>query len=451
MSIRYTKGKLVEGTSNKTYRIEKELSVGGFATSYLAYASNGKKVFLKQYKSPSIMVPWYKEYKAYQTELKRRITGNPQLAERTYEFVDFFERDKAFIQVFGFIEDGKDLKTYLDDGKMSVHERYTFASLLLYTLKLFHDAGIIHTDLKPDNVYLMPSSAKSGFTLKLIDFDFTVLEGKKAPWDGEMNYCGSPRYMSPEHLTGKVPEKRSDVFTAALMCYELLAQRHPYPEDEDAYAEAAKAGHPPKPNFIVPATPETDALGNLLMKALSAKASDRPFIGDLHAALLKTRSAFLGETNPSSSTMPSPPPERGTITTPASAPTTKPVFHPVEVTKPSALVLPRQIGLSLQGAEGIDWFKMSSTFGRHSQVSATASIQQYLPDCQFSLRRDGSRWFAVPPSAPPTNMTLVNGKELTEPVELLEGDTICLGSRKDASRRDLFPMKVHFKEPTSPA
>lgn len=476
MAIRYTKGKLVECVANRTYRIEKDLSTGQFAVSYLAFTQDGKKVFLKQYKSPSVLVPWYDGYKAYQTELKRRITGNPQLVERTYEFIDFFERDRAFIQVFGFIEGGKDLKTYLEEGKMSVKERYTFASLLLYTLKLFHDAGIIHTDLKPDNVYLMPSSAKIGFNLKLIDFDFTVLEGKKAPWDGEMNYCGTPRYMSPEHLTGKVPEKRSDVFTAALMLYELLAQGHPYPDEEDAYAEAAKAGNPPKPVFIVPSTPETDALAALMMNALSAHAADRPFIGDLHAAILKARSSFLGarpsggngtfppaggsgtrpspKTGTGGDTRPAPrPPTRpsGTEPTPPSRPIPGPRSRPVPKTAPASAPLPRQLGLSLDGAEGIDWFKTSSTFGRHSQVTATQQILKYLPDFQFSLRRNGSQWLILPPYEPPTNMTLVNGVELTEPVELHEGDVICLGSRKDASRRNLFPMTVHFKEATAPA
>ena len=470
MAIRYTKGKTIEGSSGRTYRIEKDLSTGQFAVSYLAYASDGKKVFLKQYKSPSVLVPWYEGYKSYQTELKRLITGNPQLVERTYEFIDFFERDRAFIQVFGFIEGGKDLKTYLDEGRMSVRERYTFASLLLYTLKLFHDAGIVHTDLKPDNVYLMPSSAKIGFNLKLIDFDFTVLEGRNAPWDGEMNYCGTPRYMSPEHLTGKIPEKRSDVFTAALMCYELLAQGHPYPEEEDAYPEAAKSGNPPKPMFIVPETPETDALGALLMKALSSRASDRPFIGDLHAAILKARTSFLdglpsggsGAKAPASGsgdTVPSlgPKPGSGTRlaprpsgTKPSTSPAPKPPSRPIPKTAHASAPLPRQIGLSLEGAEGIDWFKTNSMFGCHSQVSATQSILKYLPDCQFSLLRDGSKWFVIPPAVPPTNMTLVNGTELTKPVELLEGDTICLGSRKDPSRRNLFPMKVHFKEATSP-
>lgn len=453
MAIRFIKGTLVEGVANRTYRIEKDISTGQFAVSYLAYTQDGKKVFLKQYKSPSVLVPWYENYKKYQTELKRRITRDPQLSERTYEFIDFFENEKirSFIQVFGFIEGGKDLKKYLEEGKMSIKERYTFASLLLYTLKLFHDAGIVHTDLKPDNVYLMPSSAKIGFNLKLIDFDFTVLEGKKAPWDGEMNYAGTPHYMSPEHLTGKVPEKRSDVFTATLMLYELLAQGHPYPEDVDAYAEAAKAGQPPKPEFIVPSTPETDALGALMMKALSSRASDRPFIEELHSAILKARPSFLGETGPFSGTESSSKPDRDNTTTPAPAPPPNPAPSPASETRQATSALPVQIGLSLQGAEGIDWFKTSSDFGRHSQVSATASIQQYLPDCQFSLRREGSTWFATPPPQQPRNMTLVNGVELSAPIELHEGDVICLGSRKDASRRNLFPMTVHFKGSASPA
>ena len=257
------------------YTIERVLNTGNFAVSYAARAEGGRRVFLKQYKSPSPMVSWYAAYQAHQRELMRRIQGNGQLQERTCDFVEMFEHKRAFIQVYGFIEGGKDLKAYLAEGEMSPGQRYTFASLLFFTLRLFHAAGIVHTDLKPENVYLMPKpEARMGYNLKLIDFDFTVLDERQAPWDVKLakdgqNYCGTPRYLSPEHLRAELPRAKSDVFTAAIICYELLTRGgHPFPEDEQAYKEAVLAGKVPEPDFIVSPDGAIEAFGRLLKQAL---------------------------------------------------------------------------------------------------------------------------------------------------------------------------------------
>ena len=448
MAVRYRKGKRVEGVANKYYEIDRDLSTGAFAVSYLAYAPDGRKVFLKQYKSPSVLVDWYKGYVAYQNELKRRVNGSPELKERTNEFIDFFERDRTFIQVFEFIEGGKDLRQHLEGGALTLRERYTFASLFVYSLKLFHEAGIVHTDLKPENVYLIPSAAKIGYTLKLIDFDFAILEDRQAPWHGSMNYCGTPRYMSPEHLAGQVPERRSDVFTAALICYELLSKGgHPYPEEEDAYAKAVKAGRPPRPEFPVPESPAVKKLGDLLVKALSASPRDRPFIGDLHQAILAVRGDFLSSSPPP----PKPDPEdkRPPLPPPPPKPDSEKKLPPPgpgpEEKSPPPPPSGTRVGLSMKDGSATDWFRTTTSIGNRLPLPALAAITKYFATAQFILRREGPDWFADPPAAKPANMTLVNGAELTAPVRLSDGDTICLGSRSDPAKRNLFPMTVHIQ------
>ena len=108
MAVRYP-----PNASAGKYTIKRLLNTGNFAISYEAVDASGKKVFLKQYKSPSLMVSWYEAYKRHQLALKSRISKNQQLAERTYEFIDMYEHKNAFIQVYGFIEGGQDLKQYL--------------------------------------------------------------------------------------------------------------------------------------------------------------------------------------------------------------------------------------------------------------------------------------------------------------------------------------------------
>ena len=434
MAVRYA-----PNATAGAFTIKKLLNTGNFAISYEATDPHGKKVFLKQYKSPSLLVSWYEGYKKHQQELTRRINGNAVLKERTYEFIQMYEHKNAFIQVYGFIEGGKDLKQYLEEGEMSPVQRFTFASLLLYTLKLFHDAGIVHTDLKPDNVYLMPKpEIRMGYNLKLIDFDFTVLDDKKAPWDlsrakDGQNYCGTPRYMSPEHLRAEVPRAKSDVFTAAIICYELLTTNgHPFPEDEEAYKDAVLGGKSPTPNFIVTGGAELAAFGKMLKRALSPVLDERPTIGELQQSLLKCRPLFAGA--PGSKPAPSP-------TAPASNPAPK---------DPTPLVPPKskrtvKLGLSMKSGSVTDWFKMTSTFGQHSVVEGVRPFVIYCSSCQFVLRREGEDWYIDPAPTPPKNMVVFNGEELLTSHKLVEGDVIALGSRKDPSKRDIEPMVVHLE------
>jgi serine/threonine protein kinase len=99
---------------------------------------------------------------------------------------------------------------------------------MLAGINAIHRAGVIHTDLKPENFYLLPDPAMAvKYKLRVIDMDFSLLEGKQAPWHGHEGYVGTPGYLSPEHLAGKVPVKASDVFTLGLILGQVLGGGHP--------------------------------------------------------------------------------------------------------------------------------------------------------------------------------------------------------------------------------
>ena len=107
-----------------------------------------------------------------------------------------------------------------------------------------HESKIVHADLKPANAYLIKDpTIGSGYQLKLIDMDFSLLADRRAPWHGFQGYVGTDNYRSPEHLTrGAVPGLASDVFTCGLILYELLAGEHPYWSEDQARVRAARAG-----------------------------------------------------------------------------------------------------------------------------------------------------------------------------------------------------------------
>ena len=208
----------------------------------------------------------------------------------------------------------------------------------------------------------MPGALGSGWNVKIIDFDFTVLSGRSIPWLGKMGWVGTTRYMSPEHIRGKVPDAKSDVFTTALILYEMLAQGHPYPEDDDEYRDAAIAGKPPKPLFG-DENHDGAELAAALMGALSPEPDNRPNAEDLLAALRKSRSAFGSISSP---VMPKADCE--------SAPT------------PSEPVPPGAVRLS--GAGGSSTFRLDAVFGRKTMTPIIGDEDsRFLEGEQFRLSK----------------------------------------------------------------
>ena len=276
-----------------------------------AQSSTGQNVFFKKYTSPSsIFDDWYQGYVDYQKEIKRRIDAisatdsNGRNMGPTYRFIEFFEQlgpdgvpedQKAndYYQVLEYIDGAKDLETYLASPDTSWNDRKTFASVFMFAMKTLHgdNVKIIHTDLKPKNVLLIPVVRIDGsltYQVKIIDLDAAILQDKQAPWhDSGNGYIGSPGYYSPEHLRGEVPTEKSDVFTCGLILYEILTcEGHPYGGESDLEVyEDYKAPVPHLRGTF--GSPEKDAqIAQMLHRMLDPSANNRPTALDVQRLLI---------------------------------------------------------------------------------------------------------------------------------------------------------------------
>jgi len=220
---------LKPGNTKKSYDIVRELNRGAFAIAYEANSAAEGRVFFKQYKSPTPTVDWYKGFVSHQQEIKKRIDNDPAAKDRCYRFIEFFE-EKDFYQVFEFIEGGHSLTSCLiDSTKFTWAQWVVFAKVMMFGIKALHEIKIIHTDLKPDNIILIPDSTIGmGYKLRIIDLDWAIFSDKAAPWHGKQGYVGTPDYMSPEHIQGKTPSHESDIFTCGIMLGEILGNGHPF-------------------------------------------------------------------------------------------------------------------------------------------------------------------------------------------------------------------------------
>ena len=215
---------LLDNTRVRDYTVVRKMHDGAMAISYEAKKDGDGRVFFKQYKSPSVRAPWYGGFITYQEKMRRRI-GSPPCSHFCYAFLDSFEEKRCFYQVFEFLDHGHSLQKMLVERPTAVAwpQRVIMAKVLMMGISALHQAKIVHSDLKPDNIMLIEDrEIEAGYRVKVIDMDFSILTDVPPPWKEYEGSFGTPGYTSPEHLRGKTPKQASDIFTCGLMLYELL-------------------------------------------------------------------------------------------------------------------------------------------------------------------------------------------------------------------------------------
>ena len=409
--------KLKVGDKIHGYRITKVFGPGMMAISYAAQAASGTRVFFKQYKSPAPTVVWYAAFVAYQRELAARVSGG-KAAHLAVRQVDAFEElwgGACYFQVYEFVN-GADLQQVLDKEREqhrltkvaparepSVWARHvTWSKVLIAAVAALHESHVVHADLKPANAYLVEDrTIGSGYQLKLIDMDFSLLSDRRAPWHGFQGYVGTDNYRSPEHLTrGSVPVMASDVFTCGLMLYELLAGEHPYWRDDQGEYAALVRAYAAKPPALLGSMP-VPALNADVSAALYRCLSPDPAARPTAAALADVLSGRGAKPLPKKPAMARP---AGTMGEPL-------VSDGIELVGPDGRTL--QIGVRTELGKAL--------------------VRQFGPDGEFwdsrqcVLERSGGRQWVISPVAGAANETLVNGKTLVAPQPLRQGDQVAVG------------------------
>ncbi len=437
MPIKFGAGEKIKSGID-SYVVEKVLSQGAFAHAAKATSSaRGRPVFLKRYFAPTITLPWYSGFVDHQQELKRRVNAHDGLRGYCYGFLDFFEgtegrANRTFHQVFEFIDGGKPLTDYLEELSKAGpdarwDERVSFARVMMMAMGALHKQKIVHTDLKPDNLLLIPNPLRAGaFTLKVIDMDWAIFSDRRAPWHGQgMGYIGTAGYMSPEHLRQEVPIEASDVFTCAIMLCELLAGYHPHVGkrgDDAVLAKAVNAG-----DFKAFKLPRgIDKVNNptyledLVNRALHPQAAKRPTADDLKNALLGIGPAGQAPTTPTPSPAPAPAPK------PAPAPAPAPRPAPAPAPAPAPETASGGVELLFEGKSVLK-MRIETAVGR-SMLKPVSPDAQFMESPQFKIHKlDGKAW-AVSPVPGTPNETLLDGKKLTGPTELRDGMRIAVGN-----------------------
>jgi len=164
---------------------------------------------------------------------------------------------------------GRELRDILNDEKLlPVDQVLDIVAQVALGLAYAHEHGIIHRDVKPSNIMVL----RDGHA-KITDFGIARMASASVRTQTGM-VLGSPKYMSPEQVMGKLTDQRSDIFSLGVMLYEMLTGQPPFTgENVNAIMYQTLNAIPPSPSSLNPAVP--DMLNFIVAKALAKDIENR--------------------------------------------------------------------------------------------------------------------------------------------------------------------------------
>lgn len=167
--------------------------------------------------------------------------------------------------------EGEPLTERLRRGPLVPAEALAIALDVLAALSALHDRGIVHRDLKPSNVFLTPHG------VKLLDFGLARTDPAARLDDHDLTrpgiVMGTPRYMSPEQVTGDPVDARSDLFAAGAILFEMLAGRPAF--NGRTLGDVLYATQHEQPPALV-GSPAVAAIDRVIRRAMAKRPDERP-------------------------------------------------------------------------------------------------------------------------------------------------------------------------------
>lgn len=170
--------------------------------------------------------------------------------------------------------DGPNLTDYREQcgGRIRIPEAVRIAREVTEGLAAAHETGLVHRDIKPDNVLLEGKQHR----VRIIDFGLArEVDAEEARLTADGAVVGTPAYMSPERIGVEEVDAKSDLFGIGVLLYEMLSGRLPFEGKSMVSILAAIAqGKPPQLHTLAPEAPAD--LCDLVMQLLATDKADRP-------------------------------------------------------------------------------------------------------------------------------------------------------------------------------
>ena len=250
---------------NNRYEIQEIIGVGGMSKVYKAYDRvDDRIVALKVLKEE------YLESYEYTTRFKNEsraisLLNHPNVV-KVYDVC--FGEDLQYI-VMEHVE-GITLKEFIDRQKvLEWKEALIVVVQILKALSHAHDKGVIHRDIKPQNILLLPNA-----TIKVTDFGIASFKRGEIKTPVESGAIGSVHYVSPEQAQGEYTDEKSDIYSVGVVLYEMLTGKTPFNgvTDEDVALMHVQR-EPVKPTALNPSIPA--GLEQICLRAMQKLPANR--------------------------------------------------------------------------------------------------------------------------------------------------------------------------------
>ncbi len=255
------------GTVAGRFEIENRVGVGGMGEVYRAQDTRLKcAVALKRLAPALLNDALYRRRFMEEAQRAVRLRNDPRVAA----VYDVLEVQNEIFLVMEFVE-GETLRQRLA-RPIQLKEFLHIASQCAEALVAANDRGIIHGDIKPENIMLTPAGQ-----VKILDFGVAkqiLRSDDDLTVDPAAMISGTPAYMAPEILLKKEADGRADIFSLGIVFYEALTGRHPFRADSFSATSDRIRGE--KPTSAHTFNPDVSpALESILQRMLAKKPADR--------------------------------------------------------------------------------------------------------------------------------------------------------------------------------
>ena len=282
----------VPDTVDNRYKVLEVIGTGAMATVYAAEDTRlGRKVALK------ILRPEQAQDDTFRARFKREAEAvaslnNPAIVA-VYDTGSYnpsqdggdsasSEEGTAIPYIVMEYVEGHTLRSILSrGGHLPVRDALGYSEQLLSALQYSHSMGIIHRDIKPANIMVLDRTSEDiakgqPGQIKVMDFGISraIEEAGEALTKANV-VMGSARYMSPEQVSGKDVDARSDLYSAACVIYEMIAGRSPFDAESNVDLAAKHLSDTPEPPSKFTPLEVPAGLDAVILKGLAKNPDER--------------------------------------------------------------------------------------------------------------------------------------------------------------------------------
>ncbi len=253
-------GKILDGR----YEIRETIGIGGMAVVYKAYDNIDDRI---------VAVKILKDEFLANEEFRRRFKNESKAIAvlshpNIVKVYDVSYGDRLQYIVMEYVE-GITLKEYIQQqGKIDIKEAVHFTTQILRALQHAHDKGIVHRDVKPQNIMLLRNG-----TVKVTDFGIARFSRSETRTMSE-SAIGSVHYISPEQARGDITDDKADIYSVGVVMYEMVTGQLPFQSDNTvSVAIMQLQTNPKRPSEINNSIPI--GLEQIILRAMRKSPAER--------------------------------------------------------------------------------------------------------------------------------------------------------------------------------